>query len=44
MARFRLRAAAGGPHDAPRTTWDSISDQVVSYVGDPTGVLIAMPD
>lgn len=44
VARFRLRAATSGPHDAPRTPWDSISDQVVSYVGDRTGVLIAMPD
>ena len=40
---FRRAAATGEPHDAPRPTWDAVTDQMVEYFRDRSGVTLRLP-
>jgi aminoglycoside phosphotransferase (APT) family kinase protein len=43
VVAYRLAEAKGKPHDFPRFTWDSISDQMVDYFRERTGVTLEVP-
>jgi len=43
VAAYRLAAAKGEPHDAPRPIWDSIADAMLDYFDERTGVRLALP-
>ena len=44
VAAYRLAAAKGEPHDAPRPIWDSIADAMLDYFDERTGVRLALPE
>jgi aminoglycoside phosphotransferase (APT) family kinase protein len=43
VVSFRRARAAGEPHDAPRPTWDAVSDRMVEYFRERTGVTLRLP-
>jgi aminoglycoside phosphotransferase (APT) family kinase protein len=43
VVSHRRARAEGVPHDAPRPTWDAVSDQMVEYFRDRTGVSLRLP-
>jgi len=43
VVAFRQAHAAGEHHDAPRPTWDAVSDQMVEYFRERTGETLRLP-
>jgi aminoglycoside phosphotransferase (APT) family kinase protein len=43
VAAYRLAEAKGEPHDVPRFTWNSITDQMVEYFAARTSVKLELP-
>jgi aminoglycoside phosphotransferase (APT) family kinase protein len=43
VVSYRLARAQGQLHDAPRPTWDSVSDQMIKYFHARTGVTLELP-
>ena len=43
VVAFRIAQTKRQPHDVPRPTWDSITDQMIDYFHDRTGVTLKLP-
>jgi aminoglycoside phosphotransferase (APT) family kinase protein len=43
VVAYRIARAKGEQHDVPRPTWDSITDQMVDYFRERTGVTLKLP-
>ena len=43
VVSYRVARAKGELHDAPRPTWDRVSDQMIRYFRDRTGVTLELP-
>lgn len=43
VVSYRIATARGEVYDAPRPTWDSVADRMITYFRDRTGVTLELP-